>query len=150
MRERIDLGAVAVGAAASILVIAAAVYVGYQWYQSRYGSTPQRALDRYFSALAGGEYDVMYDMTPDGDLMVLGRKLSRGGFAEQVEQLLTGEELEMEDIELDPVAQRGEYHYFRVILHYRLGGTGKVARLLVELRKDEQDWKVTYPFTPSL
>ena len=60
------------------------------------------------------------------------------------------EKLEMEEIELERIAQRGEYYYFRVILHYRLGGTGKVTRLLVELRREGQDWKVTYPFIPSL
>jgi hypothetical protein len=89
-------------------------------------------------------------MTPDADLMLLGRKLSQRDFARRVEELLGGEEIEMEAIEVERIAQRGEYYYFRVSLHYRLGGTGKVARLLVEVRPEGEDWKVTYPFTPSL
>lgn len=56
----------------------------------------------------------------------------------------------MQEIALERIAQRDEYHYFRVSLHYRLGGTGKVARLLVELKPVDGEWEVTYPFTPSL
>lgn len=150
MKERFMLWAAAAGGAVLIFVIALGLYAGYNWYQQRYGATPGKALQRYFAALGDAEYDIMYEMTPDADLMVLGRKLSPGDFANRVEELLGGEEMEMEDIELEMIAQRGEYYYFRVVLHYQLGGTGKVARLLVELRREGQDWKVTYPFTPSL
>jgi len=140
----------AVGGAALIFLIAVGLYQGYNWYHQRYGATPEKALERYFIALGDAEYDIMYEMTPDADLMALGRKLSGQDFADQVEELLGDEELEMEEIELERIAQRGEYYYFRVVLHYRLGGTGKVTRLLVELRREGQDWKVTYPFIPSL
>ncbi len=150
MRERLLLWAAAAGGALLIFVVAVGLYTAYNWYHQRYGPTPERALERYFTALGDGEYDTMYEMTPDADLMVLGRKLSRGDFANQVEELLAGEEMEMDEIELERIAQRGEYHYFRVVLHYRLGGTGKVTRLLVELTREEQDWKITYPFIPSL
>ncbi len=104
----------------------------------------------YLTALSDGEYDIIYQMTPDADLMRLSRKLSRRDFAERVEGLLGGEEMEIEEIELERIAQRGEYYYFRAVLHYRLEGTGKVAHLLVELSQEGRDWKVTYPFTPSL
>jgi hypothetical protein len=144
------LWAAAAGGAILIFVIAVGLYMGYNWYQQRYGSTPERALERYFTALGDAEHGIMYEMTPDADLMVLGHKLSRREFTSRVQQLLGGEEMEMEEIELERIAQRGEYHYFRVVLHYRLGGTGKVVRLLVELKQEGQDWKVTYPFTPSL
>ena len=150
MRGRLVLWGAAVGGALLIFVIAVGLYSGYRWYQQRYGSTPEKALERYFTALGDAEYDVMYDMTPDDDLMVLGRKLSRWGFADQVKELLGGEELAMEDIELERVAQQGESYYFHVVLRYRLGDTGKVTSLLVELRPEGQDWKVTYPFVPGL
>lgn len=150
MRERLMLWGAAAGGAVLIFVVGVGLYAGYRWYQQRYGSTAERALERYFTALGDGEYDVMYEMTPDADLMVLGRKLSQRDFTSRVEELLGGEEMEMEEIELERIAQRGEYQYFRVALHYRLGGTGKVTRLLVELRPEGEDWKVTYPFTPSL
>ncbi|MGB3904550.1 MAG: hypothetical protein WBB22_06465 [Anaerolineae bacterium] len=150
MRERLMVWGAAVGGAILIFVIGVGLYAGYRWYQQRYGSTAERALERYFTALGDGEYDVMYEMTPDADLMVLGRKLSQRDFTSRVEELLGGEEMELEEIELERIAQRGEYHYFRAALHYQLGGTGKVTRLLVELRPVGEDWKVTYPFTPSL
>lgn len=150
MRERFMLRGAAAGGAILVFVIAVGLYMAYGWYQQRYGATPERALERYFSALGDGEYDVMYNMTPDADLMVLGRKLSRREFATRVEDLLGGEEMEMEKIEVERIAQGAEYSYYRVSLHYRLGDTGKVARILVEVRPEGEDWKVTYPFTPSL
>lgn len=150
MRERLMLWGAAAGGAILIFVIGVGLYAGYRWYQQRYGSTAERALERYFTALGDSEYHVMYEMTPDADLMVLGRKLSQRDFTSRVEELLGGEEMELEEIELERIAQRGEYQYFRVALHYQLGGTGKVTRLLVELRPVGEDWKVTYPFTPSL
>jgi hypothetical protein len=150
MRERLVLWGAAAGGAVLIFVIALGFYTAYNWYHQRYGATPEKALQRYFLALGDAEYDIMYEMTPDADLMVLGRKLSPGDFANRVEELLGGEDMEMGDVELEMIAHRGEYYYFRVLLHYRLGGTGKVARLLVELRREGQDWKVTYPFIPSL
>jgi hypothetical protein len=150
MRERLMLWGAAAGGAVLIFGIAVGLYLGYNWYQQRYGFTAERALERYFTALGEADYDVVYDMTPDGDLMVLGRKLSRRDFASRVAELLGGEEMEIDEIALERIAQRGEYHYYRVALHYRLGGTGKVTRLLVEVRREGEKWKVTYPFTPSL
>ena len=150
MRERLILWGAAAGGAVLIFVIAVGAYLGYRWYQQRYGPTAERALDTYFTALADGDYEVLYAMTPDADLMVLGRKVSEGEFARNVEDLLGGEEMVVKEIEAERIAQRGEYHYFRVSLHYSLGGTGKVARLLVELRPVADEWEVTYPFTPSL
>ncbi len=150
MRERLMLWGAAAGGAILIFVIGVGLYAGYRWYQQRYGSTAERALEGYFTALGDSEYHVMYEMTPDADLMALGRKLSQRDFTSRVEELLGGEEMELEEIELERIAQRGEFQYFRVALHYRLEGTGKVTRLLVELRPVGEDWKVTYPFTPSL
>jgi hypothetical protein len=150
MRERLMLWSAAAGGAVLIFVIAVGAYLGYRWYQQRYGHTAERALDTYFTALADGDYEVLYAMTPDADLMVLGHKVSEGEFARNVEDLLGGEEMAMKEIEAERIAQRGEYHYFRVSLHYSLGGTGKVAHLLVELRPVGDEWEVTYPFTPSL
>ncbi len=150
MRERFALWGAAAGGALLIFVLGVGLYWGYSWYRQRYGATPEKALERYFTALADADYDTMYEMTPDADLMVLGRKLSRRDFVNRVQELLGGEEMELDEMELERIAQRGEYHYFRVILHYRLGATGKVARMLVELRQEGRDWKVTYPFIPSL
>lgn len=140
----------AIGGAVLVFAIAVGVYLGYSWYRERFGPTPERALEEYFTALAEGDYVVMYEMTPDADLMVLGRKLSESDFAKRVEELLGGEDMELDRIELERIAQRGEYTYFRVSLHYNLGDTGKVARLLVEMRAHGNEWEVTYPFTPSL
>jgi hypothetical protein len=150
MRERFMLWGAAAGGAVLIFVIAIGLYLGYNWYDQRYGDTPERALERYLTALGDAQYGIMYEMTPDAELMVLNRKLSQADFADQVEELLGGQEMEMEEIELERIAQRGNYHYFRVILHYRLGDTGRVTPLLVEVKREGQDWKVTYPFTPNL
>jgi hypothetical protein len=140
----------AAGGAVLVFAIAVGAYLGYSWYRDRFGPTPEKALEVYFTALAEGDYQVMYEMTPDADLMVLGRKLSESDFARRVEELLGGEDMELDRIEMERIAQRGEYTYFRVSLHYSLGATGKVARLLVEMRSEGKEWEVTYPFTPSL
>jgi hypothetical protein len=150
LRERLVLWTAAAGGAILVFVLALGLYSGYRWYQQRYGSTPERALQTYFTALGEAEYGVMYEMTPDADLMVLGRKLSPDGFAERMDELLGGKRLVMKQIELERLAQRGDYYYFRVQLSYTLGDTGKVTRLLVELTREGQDWKVTYPFSPTL
>jgi hypothetical protein len=150
MRERLMLWGAALGGAVLIFLIGIGVYQGYRWYQQRYGPTPERALESYFTALANGDYATMYEMTPDSDLMVLGHKLSESDFASRVEELLGGEEMELQEVSLERIAQRDEYHYYRVTLHYRLGGTGKVVRLLVEMKPVDGDWEITYPFTPNL
>jgi hypothetical protein len=150
LRERLLLWGAALGGAVVVFLVAVGIYLGYSWYQQRYGSTAERALDSYFTALADADYSVMYEMTPDSDLMILGRKVSEAQFGASVKELLGGEEMELSQVEAERIAQRGEYQYFKVSLHYRLGGTGKVTRLLVELRQAEGVWEVTYPFTPSL
>lgn len=150
MRQRLLLWGAAAGGAVLVFVIVVGAYLGYGWYQRRYGPSPDKALETYFGALAEGDYGVMYEMTPDADLMVLGRKLSERDYGSRVRELLAGQEMEMDRIELSRIAQVGEYHYFRVSLYYQLGGTGKVTRLLVELRRAGEDWEVTYPFTHSL
>jgi hypothetical protein len=150
VRERLLLWGAAAGGAVLVFAIGLGVYLGYSWYQQRYGPTAERAIDRYFGSLAEGDYATMYEMTADSDLMVLGRKISEREFASRTEELLGGHDLELKQIETERIAQRGQYHYFAVTLHYELGHTGKVTRLLVELRRDGDDWKVTYPFTPSL
>ncbi len=150
MRERLMLWGAVAGGAVLIFVIGIGAYLGYRWYQQRYGPTAERALETYFTALAGGDYEVLYLMTPDADLMVLGHKISTEEFARNVEELLGGEDMELKEIEVQRIAQRGEHHYYSVSLHYSLGGTGKVAHLLVELRPAGDEWEVTYPFTPSL
>jgi len=150
MREHLTLWVAAIGGAVLVLVIAVGAYLGYRWYQQRYGFTAERALETYFTAMADGDYDVMYEMTPSADLMVLGRKLSERDFVSRVQELLGGKEMELEEVELERIAQHGQHHYFRVSLHYRLDGTSKVVRLLVELRPEGEGWRVTYPFVPSL
>lgn len=150
MRERLLLWGAAIGGAVVIFAIAVGIYLGYSWYQRRFGPTAERALETYFTAMADAEYGVMYKMTPDADLMVLGRKLSEEDFAKGLDELLGDEKMVMEAIEVDSIAQRGEYQYFKVTLHYTLGGTGKVARLLVEMKPAGGEWEVTYPFTPNL
>lgn len=79
----------------------------------------------YLTALSDREYDIIYQMTPDADLMRLSRKLSRRDFAERVEGLLGGEEMEIEEIELERVAQRGETCYFRAAYPIGLGVQAK-------------------------
>jgi len=150
MRQRFLLWGAAIGGAAVIFLIAVGIYLGYSWYQRRFGPTPERALETYFTAMADGDYGIMYKMTPDADLMVLGRKLSETDFADGIAELLGGEKMEMDEIEVERIAQRADYHYFKVTLHYKLGGTGKVARLLMEMKPAGAEWEVTYPFTPSL
>jgi hypothetical protein len=150
VRERMLLWGAAAGGAVLVFVIGLGIYFGYSWYQRRYGPTAERAIETYFGSLADGDYATMYEMTADSDLMVLGRKISESEFADRTEELLGGQDLELNQIETEKSAQRGEYHYFAVTLHYELGLTGKVTRLLVELRHTGENWKVTYPFTPSL
>lgn len=140
----------AAGGAVLVFAIAVGIYLGYSWYQQRYGPTAERALERYFTALAEADHAVMYEMTPDADLMILGRKISEREFATRTEELLGGEQMELNQVGVERIAQQGEYHYFKVALHYKLGGAGKVTRLLVEMRRTEDGWEVTYPFTPSL
>jgi hypothetical protein len=55
MRERFMLWGAAVGGALLIFVVAVGVYAAYSWYQQRYGSTAERALQEYFTALGDGE-----------------------------------------------------------------------------------------------
>lgn len=127
------------------------LYQGYLFLTRQFGETPEKAIERYFNALAEGDYDTMYEMTSAARLTDLfGRVLSRTDFASRVRDFVGRRTLSIEEIRIQKIGQIEDAQYFKVTLRYELGSLKKALELLVEVIREGEEWKVTYPFTPGL
>lgn len=135
----------------ALLLIALGLFWAYGWFTAQYGDTAKRAVEEYFAALGAGEYDQMYDLTPDASLTdPFGRKISRTDFATQARALSGGKTLTIRQAEILQLAEREGAFYFKVTLVYEVGGTSKSRIILVEVVQEGGEWKVSYPFITSL
>lgn len=133
-----------------LLLLALGIFFAYN---TSFGDPAQarRAVEEYFTALGNGDYDAMYQLTPDASLTdPFGRKISRSDFASQVRALVGGKTLTINQTVIEQIAQRGGAFYFKVTLLYEVGGTSKSRSILVEVVQEGGEWKVTYPFLSAL
>ena len=136
---------------AGVLIIAALlVYVGYQvydFYEDKIGFTPSKAIESYFDALAVGDYSRVYALTAKDRLTdIYGRPVTQGEFTRQVRGMVGEERLPFESVQISKLLERAGSRYYLVILHSSVSGQSGTSRLLLEIRREDKSWVITYPF----
>jgi hypothetical protein len=127
------------------------LYQGTLFLTRQFGETPEKAIERYFTALGQGDYATMYELTSAARLTdVFGRVLSPTDFTSRVRELVGRRTLTIQEVRLQKIGQLEDAQYFKVNLRYELGGQAKVVELLVEVTREGDEWKVTYPFALGL
>ncbi|MFO7916506.1 MAG: NTF2-like N-terminal transpeptidase domain-containing protein [Anaerolineae bacterium] len=129
------------------VILGRAIYQAYDLYRDKVSFTPAKAVGAYFGALAEGDYEEVYRLTDKENLTdIYGRDVTRGEFMEQLEDVTGGHSLPLEAMEIEKLFETREERYFQVLLTFSVGGRSRQSRLLVEVRRKEDSWVVTYPF----
>ena len=133
-----------------VVIVALLAFIGYQlydFYRDKIGFTPVRAIESYFGALSRGEYEAVFQLTAKEHLTdIYGRPITEGEFVEQLKGLTGGHRLPFHTIEATKLFDRSGVRYYLVTLHSSLGGTPGTSRILVEVRRENNTWVLTYPF----
>jgi hypothetical protein len=145
--RRFSLAARLLGILVIIGLVGIVAYQLYDFYQERIGFTATKAIERYFNALATGDYEEVYRLTAKADLTdIYGRRITEGEFYDQLKALTGGHKLPFASIEVKKLFQAQGSRYYLVKLHSKLGSTPGYSRLLVEVRRENKTWVITYPF----
>ncbi len=130
----------------AVVAITALAFVAYQFYQSSFAATPEKALNEYFAAFSKGDYAHMYDLTHG----VPGSPQTEGEFAAQVRWLVKDTPPKIISVELEPIGSKGSAHYYKALLKLTTAdGSYRAVSLLVEVLQEGDIWKVSYPFAPG-
>jgi hypothetical protein len=134
------------GLVVGIVLLAAGLYWGYQFYYTQFAATPEKAVVEYFGALSRGDYNRMYDMTRG----VPGSPQTAAEFASQVRWLVKDTPPRISSTELEQVGSKGSARYFKTLLKLLTpDGSYRTVSLVVEVVQDGSVWKVSYPFAPA-
>ena len=133
-----------------VLLVALLGFIGYQlydFYSDKVGFTPVKAIESYFIALAQGNYEEVYRLTAKDNLVdIYGRPITKGEFLDQLEKVTGGHRLPFTSVETTKLVEQKGVRYYLVTLHSSLGGTSGQSRLVVEVRRNDKTWVITYPF----
>jgi len=136
------------------ILVALLGIIGYQlydFYSDKIGFTPTDAIESYLNALARGDYQEVYRLTCKADLTdIYGRPITQGEFFDQLEKLTGGRGLPFRRIEATKLFERRDVRYYEVKLSSSVGGTPGESRLLIQVRREDGGWVVTYPFAIML
>lgn len=145
--RRFSLTARLLGIVVITVLVGIVAYQLYDFYRERVGFTAAKAIERYFNALATGDYEEVYRLTAKADLTdIYGRRITEGEFYDQLKALTGGHKLPFAHIEIKKLFQSQGSRYYLVKLHSRLGSTPGYSRILVEVRRENKSWVITYPF----
>ena len=145
--ERLSLITRIVGIAILVGLLGIIVYQLYDFYSDKVGFTPTDAVEAYLDALARGNYQEVYRLTYKADLTdIYGRPITQGEFFDQLEKLTGGRRLPFRRIEATKLFERQGVRYYEVKLSSSVGGTLGESKLLVQVRRENGGWAVTYPF----
>ncbi|MHB1295587.1 MAG: hypothetical protein ACYC4R_11395 [Anaerolineae bacterium] len=134
-----------------LFVLGVTVFQLYDFYVDKLGVTPTKTITAYFDALAQGNYDEVYRLTAQEDLTdIYGRPITQGEFKEQLRSLTGGSSLPFQSVEVTKLSDAEGSRFYLVKLHSDVGGTSGVSRLVVEVRRQDKIWVVTYPFAIML
>ena len=149
--RRISLTVRLVGILVIVALLGIVGYQLYDFYYERIGFTATKAIERYFNALATGDYEEVYRMTAKEDLTdIYGRRITEGEFLDQLKRLTGSHNLPFRNVEVTKLFQSRGSRYYLLKLHSSVGGTPGQSRLLVEVRREDKTWVVTYPFAIML
>ena len=136
------------------ILVALLGIIGYQlydFYSDKIGFTPTDAIESYLNALARGNHQEVYRLTYKADLTdIYGRPITQGEFFDQLEKLTGGRGLPFRRIEATKLFERRDVRYYEVKLSSSVGGTPGESRLLIQMRREDGGWVVTYPFAIML
>ncbi len=136
-----------------ILLIGYVVYLVYDFYNKggMVGQTPNKAITQYFDALAQGDYEQIYLLTAKDSLTdIYGRRITEGEFISQLKKLTGDHALPFRNVEITKIYENRDVGYYEVKLHSMVGDTAGTSRLVLEVRREDDAWLVTYPFAIML
>ena len=136
-----------IGIAILVALLALVGYQLYDFYRDKVGFTPAKAITAYFEALGQGNYEEVYRLTSKQDLTdIYGRPITRDEFLEQVEAVTGGRQMPFTTVETSKLLYRDGSYFYVVKLHSTVGGVDQVSRLVIEVRREDKEWMVAYPF----
>jgi len=121
------------------------------FYADKVGFTPERAIRSYFDALSRGSYSEVYQLTAKEHLTdIYGRPITEREFYSQLRAVTGGNPLSINDVTMTKLCDVDGTYYYLVELSSDVStATGK-SRLVVEVRRGESGWVITYPFAIML
>jgi len=128
-------------------VLGVVVYQVYDFYTNKMGLTPNKAVQTYFSTLAQGNYAEVYRLTAKDRLTdIYGRPVTEREFITQLQRLTGDRQAPFTTIEVEKLCDARSARYYTVTLHSSIGGTTGESHVIVEVRRQDGVWMVTYPF----
>lgn len=132
------------------IIVGILVLIGFQlvdFYEDKVGFTPTRAIEAYFTHLAQGNLDEVYALTDKEYLTdIYGRPVTEEEFIRQLKGLTGERPMPFQSITATHLIERQGVRYYLVELHSVVGGRSGTSRLLLEVRRQDGSWVITYPF----
>lgn len=136
-----------VGVLLILVVLGTVVYQVYDFYSNKVGLTPAKSVQTYFDALGQGNYEEVYRLTAKDRLMdIYGRPITEREFITQLQRLMGDEHAPFTSMEVEKLCDMRKARYYTVTLHSSIGGTTGQSYVIVEVRRQDGVWVVTYPF----
>lgn len=136
-----------VGVIIFVLILAAGAWQVYQVLRDSTGMGPAKTAAAWFQALADGDHAKVYALTAKADLTdIYGRPITASEFNSQLQRVTGGGTLALTSISTSKLFETRGRLYYAVTLHSKVGGTARQSRVVVEIRKEGNNWVVTYPF----
>ena len=145
--KRYAIIARAVGIILILVVLGVVGYQLYDYYKDRVGFTPTKAVQSYFSTLAQGNYEEVYRLTAKDRLTdIYGRPITEREFVTQLQRLTGDRQVPFAMVEVEKLCEVHNARYYSVTLHSSIGGSTGQSHVIVEVRRQDGVWMVTYPF----
>ncbi len=136
-----------VGIIIFVLIIVAGGWEVYGILQENTGMNPSKTAIAWFEALSKGDYATVYTLTAKSDLTdIYGRQITQGEFNQQLKKITGEQRMPITLIETQKLYETRGRMYYAVTLHSTVGGTAGTSRVVVEIRKEDDAWVLTYPF----
>jgi hypothetical protein len=136
--------------AAIVIVIVVLGFVAYQvydFYTNRVGVTATKTVEMYFAALSQGNLEEVARLTDRDHLTdIYGRSITPGEFQEQLKKLTGGYKMAFTEVKVVQIAEKQNSRFYLVTMRSEVSAPGQSSRLLVEVRRTNSVWLVTYPF----
>jgi len=136
-----------------ILLVGYVIYLGYDYYSKGgvVGQTANKAIEQYFGALSQGNYEEVYRLTAKENLTdIYGRRITEGEFISQLKKLTGDHALPFRNVEITKIYEHRNVAFYEAKLHSMVGNAAGVSRLIIEVRREDNVWVVTYPFAIML
>ncbi len=132
------------------IILGLLAVIGYQlvdFYEDKVGFTPNRAIETYFTHLAQGNFDEVYALTDKEQLTdIYGRPVTEEEFVRQLEGLTGERRMPFQSITVTRLLERQGVRYYAVELHSVVSGRSGTSRVLLEVRRRDGSWVLSYPF----